>query len=61
MRISPAEARQKVLCDEAMLICAYENEESFKKARLAGAISLKEFRRGATSLPREREIIFYCG
>ncbi|NLI42125.1 MAG: ArsR family transcriptional regulator, partial [Synergistaceae bacterium] len=43
-KISPQEARQEVQSGKALLVCAYEDEERYKKVRLEGAISLKEFR-----------------
>ncbi len=59
VRISPEEARKKVLSGEAMLVCAYEDEEKFKRSHLEGAVSLHEFKDKAVSLSREQEIIFY--
>jgi rhodanese-related sulfurtransferase len=59
VRISPEVARQKVLSHAAILVCAYEEEEKFRKMHLEGAISLKEFKNRASSLPKEQEIIFY--
>ncbi len=59
VRISPQEARKKVLSGEAMLVCAYEDEERFKRSHLEGAVSLREFKDKAVSLSREQEIIFY--
>ncbi len=59
VRIPPEEARKKVLSGEAMLVCAYEDEEKFKRSHLEGAVSLREFKDKAVSLSREQEIIFY--
>jgi hypothetical protein len=59
VRIQPEEARKKVLSDEAILVCAYEEEEKFRKMRLEGAISLNEFKTRVSSLSKEQEIIFY--
>jgi rhodanese-related sulfurtransferase len=58
-RIPPEAARRKVLSNEAILVCAYEEEEKFRKMHLEGAISLNEFKSRVSSLPKEREIIFY--
>lgn len=44
VRISSAEARQKVSSGLALLVCAYADEEKFKKNHLQGAISLDDFR-----------------
>ncbi|HOB10976.1 MAG: rhodanese-like domain-containing protein [Acetomicrobium sp.] len=59
-KISPQEARQEVQSGKALLVCAYEDEERYKKVRLEGAISLKEFRNKEQDLSKDQEIIFYC-
>ena len=59
VRIPAEEVREKVLSGEALLVCAYEDEEKFRRLHLEGAISLAAFRRQAEALSREREIIFY--
>jgi hypothetical protein len=60
LRIQPKEAREKILAGKAMLVCAYDNDEKFKKVNLEGAISLSELRVKEESLSKEQEIIFYC-
>jgi rhodanese-related sulfurtransferase len=59
VRITPEAARKKVLSNEAILVCAYEEEEKFRKMHLEGAISLNEFKNRASSLSKEQVIIFY--
>jgi hypothetical protein len=59
VRIPPEEARRKVLSGQAILVCAYEDEEKFKKANLEGSISLQEFKNRVPKLSKEQEIIFY--
>jgi rhodanese-related sulfurtransferase len=59
-RISPEEAHQKLKAGGALLVCAYEDEEKFKKMRLEGAISLAEFKLKLPSLAKDQEIVFYC-
>jgi uncharacterized protein (TIGR02284 family) len=58
-RISPQEARQRVAAG-ALLICGYDSQEKFEENHLEGAISLDEFKARAKSLPKDRELIFYC-
>ena len=60
IRIPPEEARKKVLAKAAIFVCAYENEEKFRKNQLDGAISFNEFKNKTDSLSKEQEIIFYC-
>jgi hypothetical protein len=59
IRIPPEEASKKVLSKQAILVCAYEEEEKFRRMHLEGAISLNEFKNKAPSLSKEQEIIFY--
>ncbi len=60
IRISAAEVRSKVASRQAILVCAYDNEEKFQKMRLDGALSFAEFNARAASLSMDQEIIFYC-
>jgi rhodanese-related sulfurtransferase len=60
IRISPEDTRKRVLSGSALLVCAYEDNEKFRKMRLEGAISFDEFKNKVASLPKDREIIFYC-
>ncbi len=59
VRISPEEARAKARSGEALLVCAYDDEEKFRKMHLEDAISFAEFRRRETSVSKGQEIIFY--
>jgi len=59
-RISPKEARDHVTSGEALLVCAYDSDEKFRKYHLDGAISLTDFRLKTSGLAKDREIIFYC-
>src|SRR4051812_46226710 len=60
-RISPQEARRHLQADpNALLVCAYDSDEKFRQNRLDGAISLADFQARERSLPKDREIIFYC-
>jgi hypothetical protein len=45
---------------ETLLVCAYDNDAKFRRLRLEGAISLSEFKSHFPSLPKDREIVFYC-
>ncbi len=44
-----------------LLVCAYESDEEFRQHDLEGAISLDEFRKRKDSLPKDENLIFYCG
>ncbi len=60
-RITPEEAYQKLRAGKTLLVCAYEDDAKFKMMQLQGAISLSEFKTKLPSLPKDGEIIFYCG
>ena len=58
IRIPPEEARKKVLAHEALFVCAYEDDEKFKRMRLEGALSFNEFKARVAALSKDQEIIF---
>jgi hypothetical protein len=59
-RVGPKEIAEKLKAGAALLVCAYDDEEKFKRFHLEGAISLNEFRSRLGALPKDQEIIFYC-
>ncbi len=59
-RISVQEAREKVSAGQAMLVCAYEQDEKCNRVALEGSIPLSQFQQRAGSLPKEQELIFFC-
>jgi rhodanese-related sulfurtransferase len=60
VRITPQEAYEKVKAGQALLVCGYEDDEKFKTLRLEMAVSFAEFQMMLPTLPKDREIIFYC-
>ena len=56
-RISVKQARDKA--HQALLVCAYENEDKHRIFNLDGSISPANFRSRLASLPKTQEIIFY--
>lgn len=59
-RISPEQARARVQAGEALLVCAY-SDFTCRKFMLEGALMKSEFEQRLRSLPKDQEIIFYCG
>ena len=60
-RISVHEAHRHLTADtDALLVCAYDDAEKFHRNHLAGAISLDDFKSREDSIPKNRQIIFYC-
>ena len=61
-RVSVEEARRRTKPgSSSLLVCAYDDEEKCNKIKLEGAISLAELRAKMASVPKDRELIFYCG
>jgi hypothetical protein len=58
-RIDPKEARQHMGAG-ALLVCAYDDSRKYSENHLEGAISLHDLDQRAATLPRDRELIFYC-
>jgi hypothetical protein len=60
-RIRPQDAARDLKgSPPALLVCAYDSDEKFQQNRLDGAISLADFQARESSIPKSREIIFYC-
>lgn len=59
-RVAPQEARGSVASGRALLVCAYDDEQAFRRMRLEGAIPLRELLSRLPSVPKDQEIIFYC-
>jgi hypothetical protein len=56
-RISVEQAHAKA--NQALLVCAYEDEAKCRMLNLSGSISLVSFQSRVASLPKTQEIIFY--
>jgi hypothetical protein len=59
-RISVEEAQQKVDANQALLVCAYDDEAKCRKVNLEGSISLTSFQSRVATLQETQEIVFYC-
>lgn len=60
VRVSAEEVRPQVAAGKTLLVCAYDDEKTFRSMCLEGAISLKDLETRLWALPREQEIVFYC-
>ena len=58
-RISVQEAHTKTKANQALLVCAYEDEAKCQRLNLEGSISFTSLQSRATSLPKAQELIFY--
>jgi hypothetical protein len=59
IRVPPKEVHAKVKSGAAILVCAYSDEEEYKRINLEGSISLSEFYSRLPLYSKDQEIIFY--
>jgi rhodanese-related sulfurtransferase len=59
-RIDPEQARREVVSGNALLVCAYDDQQKLQKYLLPNALSLPDFQAQEAAFPKDREIIFYC-
>lgn len=59
-RISVDEAYDKVSSGEALLICAYDDDEKCLSMAIAGSITRNHFEREKGRIDPDREILLYC-
>jgi hypothetical protein len=60
-RVTAEEVYDKLKSGKVLLVCAYEDEEKFKRLQLEGAISFNALKSKLSSLSKDQEIVFYCG
>jgi hypothetical protein len=58
-RISAQQANTKIKSNQALLVCAYEDEAKCRMLNLDGSVSFGSFQSRVASLPKTQEIIFY--
>jgi hypothetical protein len=58
-KIDPEQARRSME-QGAILVCAYDEAEKCQRYHLEGAMSLKELEGKEASIPKNRELLFYC-
>lgn len=58
-RISPEETRSRLEDGQALLVCAYGDEEKCERFSLPEAISYPELRKREDTLDRAQQLIFY--
>ena len=58
-RISAQQAHAKIGANQALLVCAYEDDAKCRMFNLEGSISFTSFKARVQSLPKSQEIIFY--
>ena len=58
-RISAQQAQTKIKSNQALLVCAYDDQAKCRKLNLEGSISFASLQSRTASLPKTQEIIFY--
>lgn len=58
-RIRVEQAHAKTKANQALLVCAYEDDAKCKILNLEGSMSFTSFESRVQSLPKSQEIIFY--
>ncbi len=58
-RISAQQAHTQTKSNQALLVCAYEDEAKCRMLNLEGSLSFSSFKSRVNSLPKSQEIIFY--
>lgn len=56
-RLSPKDARERVMAGKALLVCAYDDEQKCASMRLTDSVTLGELPRLQSD---DRQLIFYC-
>jgi hypothetical protein len=59
-RIDPQQARREVSSGNALLVCAYDDQQKYQQYKLTNALSLSELKAQEAALPKDRKIFFYC-
>ena len=59
-RISAEAAHDRAKANQALLVCAYDDEAKYRMLNLEGSIPLSDFQSRVDTLPKSQEVIFYC-
>ena len=59
-RIEPRDAHEHANHGDALLVCAYDDDDKCQDMSLEGSVPLSAFEEKKDELERTREIIFYC-
>lgn len=60
VRLGPAEAEERVRTANAILVCAYAEDQKCGDKMLEGALMLSELADEKSHLARDQILIFYC-
>lgn len=61
-RVTPTWTRNRMKGPKpALLVCAYDDEEKCRSMSLPNSLTMRELNERLSSLPRDQELVFYCG
>jgi hypothetical protein len=61
-RVTPSWVRdRRTGPDPALLVCAYDDDAKCRSMFIPGSITLNELIPKAGSLPKDQQLVFYCG
>jgi hypothetical protein len=58
-RIAPQQAKRE-MASGALFVCAYDDDEKCRQYHLEGSVPFSQIKRMENTIPKDREIIFYC-
>lgn len=59
-RLSPDRARRALAEEDALLVCAYDDQEKCEELSLDGSLTFPELRQRLDGIAKDRRLIFYC-
>jgi hypothetical protein len=59
-KIGPRQTHEAVEAGDALLVCAYDDEEKCRDMALRNSLSLKQLEAELPRVEKDRRLIFYC-
>lgn len=58
--VNAQEARKQIEQGDALLVCAYDDEEKCSKLNIDQAMPMSRFRDKLDDIPKSRPLVFFC-
>lgn len=59
-KIDAQQAQNRLSAGDALLVCAYDDEQKCRSMQFGGALTLQEFERRKATIDRSSDILLYC-
>jgi hypothetical protein len=59
-RLSADEVRERMEDNDTMLVCAYDDSEKCRRIGIEEAVPYPDFKSKLGSIPKSKEIVFFC-